>query len=119
MSHPKGVHALIHAALLADQVNDLISVPNRSICEQIDVRSDTIDGFLLREDLLEGLVDLCTAKIGLKCRDLLDSLLKGGVCVGDATLVREHELMSATVAANVEAAAGGDTVEEGDQRLPG
>ena len=75
MSNAKSMHSLVQAALLADQVDYLVSVPNRSICQQVDVRSDTIGGLLLRENFLKGLVDLCTAKIRLKRRDLLYGLL--------------------------------------------
>ena len=105
------MHALLKAALVCHKVYDSVSIPDSTVGQQVNVRSLAVNGLDLFENLSKWLINSGTTEVGLKRRDLIDSVAHILVVVLDTTLVK-HELVARAIAADIEFAASWETVKE-------
>ena len=111
------VQSLLEVALACDELDNFLRVPNRTVCQQEDVRVVAVFRLVLSEDLTQRLEDLSAAKVSLEFLDQLNCVLQICVTVLDAALW-EHEFEARPIAANVEPTSSWQTVKEKDERLP-
>ena len=93
VAHTERVHALVVVALARHKVDHLFDVPDRPICQQVDMGCLAVSRSLLVKDAGERLVDLSATEISLESVDSCDGVLQGLIVVVDTPLA-EHELVS-------------------------